>query len=183
MAQPTIQTYFRAKKVIEIVHFLKMILSGELTRVVADQLRDSRRMLRRELAGEIEDIPAALGRNMDEVLLYVAEVWTQSLLVHGASITAYLIYLPVPFPTGGERVIDTRTKIGSGALARPIKLVLGASGSRWGRVIGMGLGFPDRNRQIWRMDYHPFHGSETGDAVTPWRDSDNPRFHFHVQGY
>ena len=116
-------------------------------------------------------------------ILHVADVWKSSLLLHGGSINSYLIYMPVPFPTGGEQVVDTRKKIGSGALARPLKLVFGGSGSRWGRIIGMGLGFPDRNRQVWRMDYHPFHGRESGDAVPPWQDSVNRRFHFHVQGY
>ena len=105
--------------------------------------------------------------------------WPEKLaLEHGRVPDALGIDLPVPVPF-------PKTPLPLGNIpGTKLKgyLILGAGGSRWGRVTGLEVEYgpnvtaPSSWEQVWRMDFHGAH-EESGKDLANW--SSGP-FHYHV---
>jgi hypothetical protein len=87
---------------------------------------------------------------------------------------AFILYMPLPSP---KLLIGTPLKI----KGIPVKLFFGGANWMAGRLFGIGMlknqNYRDPNLQIFRMDYHNYHGPSSNDLVPSWTDGP---FHFHI---
>lgn len=182
LAQPVIRVYYQAQRIIETVNIIKEIASGDIIGGIRSAVEDSLNSSRFKIPGfSPSDAVGALERNLGRITLDTAELWTEYLLVHGASVNRILVYMPAPFHTP-IRELPTKIKIGRGALALDLKLAFGTNDRKEsGRIGGLGIGFKSGDRQqIWRMDYHAPHVYASGNGEDAWQDGQNPNYNFHV---
>jgi len=123
------------------------------------------------------DATENLERNIPTLISTSAAPWTAWLGIHMEQVTSFLLYLPnpgffIPFE------IPTPIKIGK------LKVTLVSSGrNKIGTVTGVGFRAQGmkgvtQDQQVWRMDYHLWHGQKTdGSEINSWEDEE---FHYHV---
>ncbi|MCC7386416.1 MAG: PKD domain-containing protein [Deltaproteobacteria bacterium] len=134
---------------------------------------------RKALAGlDLDDAMTVLAHNIPRMMTEASLPWTQYLAIKKrGNVSAFLVYLPNPglLP---QIKIATPLKIGR----RKVKLVAGGTRTA-GHITGVGLEVladPPGEHQVWRMDYHPWHGSAAAGGVGTigvWREGP---YHFHV---
>lgn len=104
----------------------------------------------------------------------------------GHKLNGFLIYMPLFVPgTGVRSTVPTGTKVRYKNIKVPIKLVFGGSANAAGQLFGIGAEM-GKQRQLIRMDYHPFnagHGGASGvkgGEISVWRDDP---FHYHIRNW
>jgi len=173
---PTLRFVNTAKKLADIWYLVqgvaKIIETGSIKSSIDDALREGRRFVRGvTLDAIVQDLEA----NLPEIFTRSVATWGSFIVEHISKIEAFDVYLPhigIPFPPAeipvGLKVPGTD---------KPVRIVLGNSGNRAGRVTGAGIHFSDVGlKQIWRMDFHPIHSNE-GNDPNSWRSD---MFQYHV---
>ncbi|MBH2029090.1 MAG: RHS repeat-associated core domain-containing protein [Moraxellaceae bacterium] len=97
-------------------------------------------------------------------------------------LTAFLIHMPIvsKLPSTISIKVPTPARVTVGSQKVPVKLEFGGPKGAEGQLFGIGVSM-GKDRQLFRMDYHEWHGTKTGptgDEISVWRDGN---YHYHVR--
>jgi RHS repeat-associated protein len=171
------------KKIADLLYMLKglaSILEGEgIKTLFVDAFKESQKTLKKLTFEMVSD---NLIENAPKILMNATPVWGAFITANYSNIENFAVYLPhagFKFP-GGPREIPTGLKVPG--ISKPVKLVVGNSGSRRFRITGAGIHFGRKLglKQIWRMDFHGLHPNEENNPSS-WRSGPNNIFQYHIE--
>jgi RHS repeat-associated protein len=178
VTQKVTESFQRAETILSIVNGISTAfnLSNSIFKIDSLTKRSLKKTIDLDIKEAAESFLANGNKIIKELLVISSVMRIRGLLSQPPTKAPYTLFGPsVPGLSNAVKIdLPRNIKI----VNRPVQVVLGGY---TGRIFGFGIG--GDSGQLWRMDYHPWHYSNSKTEVrkgneVAWRDGD---FHYHVR--